>query len=101
MATALGITSLVSIGFLRWAVGRWERAKGWWWDDWNRVGKAVERDLREEVRQCLANQVFIVPIKACDGAEDLAKKREGDCEDIKARLDELEQKLNENGKKKI
>ena len=75
--------------------------KGWWWDDWNRVGKAVERDLREEVRQCLANQVFIVPIKACDGAEDLAKKREGDCEDIKTRLDELEQKLNENGEKKI
>ena len=44
--TALGAGLVIAIGSVRWAVGKWERSKRRWWDDWNRVGESLERDLR-------------------------------------------------------
>ena len=46
------VESAASVGMLgaaigvRWAVGKWERAKRKWWKDWDRVGEGLERDLR-------------------------------------------------------
>jgi hypothetical protein len=50
--TALGVTAVGVLASARWAVGRWERAKRRWWEDWERVGAGVRRDL--SVRACYA-----------------------------------------------
>ena len=44
--TALGVGMLGAIVGVRWAVGRWEKAKRRWWKDWDRVGGGLERDLK-------------------------------------------------------
>lgn len=44
--TAMGVGLLsVAVG-VRWAIGRWEKAKRRWWEDWERVGQGLGRDLR-------------------------------------------------------
>jgi hypothetical protein len=44
--TAMGVGALTAVASVRWAVGRWERGKKKWWQDWRRVGEGLERDLR-------------------------------------------------------
>lgn len=96
IATSLGLASFVSVGVLRWAVGRWERAKGRWWDDWKRVGRAVERDVRAQAKTCLEKQVFVVPLKACEGVEELVRRREEELKEVYVRLGGLEKSLEAN-----
>lgn len=43
--TALGVGGLGALVGVRWAVGRWEKAKKLWWEDWARVGDGLQRDL--------------------------------------------------------
>jgi hypothetical protein len=43
--TAVGISTLCMLLGIRWAVGKWERAKKRWWEDWSRVGEGLGRDL--------------------------------------------------------
>jgi hypothetical protein len=43
--TTIGVLMLCVLLGLRWAVGRWERAKTQWWEDWARVGEGLGRDL--------------------------------------------------------
>jgi len=43
--TIVGAGVLAGVVGLRWSVGRWEKAKGRFWADWERVGKGLERDL--------------------------------------------------------
>ena len=42
---AMGAGTLSFVLGLRWAVGRWERAKRRWWESWDRVDEGLERDL--------------------------------------------------------
>ena len=61
--TAVGTGMLGAALGVRWAVGRWERAKGKWWKDWDRVGEGLERDLKvrgRRVRWCEGVRVLIV-----------------------------------------
>lgn len=44
--TAMGVGLLSAVVGVRWAVGKWERSKKRWWEDWNRVGHGLGRDLR-------------------------------------------------------
>ena len=44
--SAVGLGLLTASVGVRWAVGRWERAKRRWWKDWDRVGQGLERDLK-------------------------------------------------------
>lgn len=44
--SAVGLGLLTASLGMRWAVGRWERAKKRWWKDWDRVGQGLERDLK-------------------------------------------------------
>ncbi len=44
--TAVGVGMLGAAVGVRWAVGRWDRAKRRWWKDWDRVGEGLERDLK-------------------------------------------------------
>ena len=50
IGTAIGIMMLWSVLGVRWAVGKWERAKKRWWEDWYRVVEGLGRDL--EVGSC-------------------------------------------------
>lgn len=50
-STAVGAMMLSTLLGIRWAVGKWERAKKRWWEDWLRVGEGLGRDL--EVRSLL------------------------------------------------
>lgn len=43
--TAVGAMMLCTLLGIRWAVGKWERAKKRWWEDWVRVGDGLGRDL--------------------------------------------------------
>lgn len=52
--TALGVGMLGALVGIRWAVGRFERAKKKWWKDYDRVGMGLKRDL--EVRLLLIAQ---------------------------------------------
>jgi hypothetical protein len=44
--TAVGLSALGIVASLRWTVGRWKRANKRWWEDWDRVGDGLERDLK-------------------------------------------------------
>lgn len=44
--TALGAGALVAVASIRWAVGKWERAKRKWIEDADRVGEGLKRDLK-------------------------------------------------------
>lgn len=46
METALGLGLLGAVAGVRVAVGSFERAKKHWWQDYDRVGEGLERDLR-------------------------------------------------------
>jgi hypothetical protein len=62
-------------------------------DDWGRVGKAVERDVREEARRCLEGQAFVVPTRACEGVEEICKRREEEVDSIVRTLRTVEERL--------
>jgi len=42
--TAVGALMLCTLLGVRWAIGRWEKAKRRWWEDWSRVGEGLGRD---------------------------------------------------------
>ncbi|KAF8160752.1 hypothetical protein B0H34DRAFT_653508 [Crassisporium funariophilum] len=44
--TAVGVGMLSAIASIRWAVGKWEKSKKRWWQDWSRVGEGLDRDLK-------------------------------------------------------
>jgi len=51
--TALGAGALVVVASVRWAVGKWERAKRHWVDDANRVSEGLKRDLKVRTKTTL------------------------------------------------
>ncbi|OAX39122.1 hypothetical protein K503DRAFT_717128 [Rhizopogon vinicolor AM-OR11-026] len=51
--TALGAGALVAVASIRWAVGKWERAKRHWVDDANRVSEGLKRDLKVRIKTAL------------------------------------------------
>jgi len=44
--TVMGVGLLGAVAGVRWAIGRWEKAKRRWWEDWERIGDGLGRDLR-------------------------------------------------------
>ncbi|EPQ57200.1 hypothetical protein GLOTRDRAFT_137587 [Gloeophyllum trabeum ATCC 11539] len=77
-ATAAGLGLLVAVVGVRWAVGRWEKAKRVWWKDWARVGEGLDRDLRAQLDRTIRVQVVAVPERACDELEAMIGKRKAD-----------------------
>jgi hypothetical protein len=61
--TAMGVGLLSAVAGVRWAIGRWEKAKRRWWEDWERIGQGLGRDLRVCIwvsfRHYLANEISI------------------------------------------
>lgn len=61
--TAVGAGVLGALLGVRWAVGRWERAKRLWWQDWARVGEGLGRDLKVRDFQFVALPAFFFPTR--------------------------------------
>ena len=57
--TALGVGMLSAAVGLRWAVGRWEKAKRQWWKNWDRIGQGLERDLKVSMFFAVNNPVRV------------------------------------------
>ncbi|CAL1706479.1 unnamed protein product [Somion occarium] len=84
--TAAGLGMFGAVLGVRWAVGRWEKAKKKWWQDWDRVGEGLERDLKATLKHTVEKQVTVVPETVCEGLTKLVTQRE---EEVEALDDEL------------
>ncbi|TFK54493.1 hypothetical protein OE88DRAFT_1625195 [Heliocybe sulcata] len=78
--TAVGVGALVGVAGMRWAVGRWERAKKAWWKDWRRVGEGLDRDLRAHLDRTIREQVVVIPEKACGELGGMVERRKASLE---------------------
>ncbi|KAI0075753.1 hypothetical protein K474DRAFT_1646119 [Panus rudis PR-1116 ss-1] len=74
--TAMGLGAFGAAAGIRWAVGRWEKAKRRWWQDWDRVGEGLARDLEASLHNAVDEQVVAVPEAACKGLCRLLEQRE-------------------------
>ncbi|KAH7916562.1 hypothetical protein BJ138DRAFT_1139337 [Hygrophoropsis aurantiaca] len=91
--TAVGVGMLIAVGGLRWAVGKWEKAKRRWIQDLERVGDGARHDLKVTLRRVFDGNVVVVPVTACEKLQDLLAKRQGEIDQIKDDLRILEVEL--------
>lgn len=117
--TAVGVGMLTALLSIRWGVGRWEKGKKRWWQDWVRVTDGLDRDLKvrvsELVLSCersliqvllrkatlqdtIARQVVVVAetgaqemSKFADAREEALDKVEEDIRTVQAGLDAIKQ----------
>ncbi|KAJ7593975.1 hypothetical protein C8J56DRAFT_853788 [Mycena floridula] len=80
LGTAVPGAIFVFLFTTRWSIGRWERAKQAWWDDWERVGEALKRDLKTNLTKTLDEHVFVVPSRGLQGLQELVEKRRAQVE---------------------
>lgn len=92
-ASAIGASALGALAGLRWAVGKWARARAKWWGAFDRVGDGLSRDLDGALESVMDRQVCVVPEEACRGLHRLIEKREGEIEAVEDELVGLEVKL--------
>jgi len=92
-ATATGTGILGSVLVLRWFVARWEKGKRQWWQDWNRAGQGLERDIKEMLNVILTDKVLSVPLKAAAELEKMAATRIQHAEKINAELQQISNSL--------
>ncbi|KAJ8696374.1 hypothetical protein PTI98_006248 [Pleurotus ostreatus] len=88
--TALGVGVLSTLVGVRWAVGRWEKAKKRWWEDWHRVGDGLARDLKSNLSETISSNIVIVPHIASKKLLELVEKRKNEIADLEDELDDLE-----------
>ncbi|KAI0043668.1 hypothetical protein FA95DRAFT_1681772 [Auriscalpium vulgare] len=86
----IGAGLLVAVGGVRWAIGRWERARRAWRADWVRVKEGAERDVEGALDETLEKQVLVVPIKASEGIEEIVARRADEIEVLKAEVSQIE-----------
>ncbi|KIJ67783.1 hypothetical protein HYDPIDRAFT_25255 [Hydnomerulius pinastri MD-312] len=91
--TAVGAGALLAVGSVRWAVGKWERAKRRWMQDAERVGEGVRRDLKATIQRTVDERVVVVASTACEGLQDLVGKRKEEIHQIYHELKSLETEL--------
>ncbi|KAF8331094.1 uncharacterized protein EI90DRAFT_3058527 [Cantharellus anzutake] len=83
------IGALCVVGSMRWAAGRWEKAKAKWWGAWRRVDEGLDRDIEASTGSVLERKVFAKTTRACEALEELAAKRISDIGCLRAELKEL------------
>ncbi|RDB25154.1 hypothetical protein Hypma_007665 [Hypsizygus marmoreus] len=91
--TAMGVGLLGAVAGMRWAAGKWERSKMRWWEDWNRVGEGLGRDLRTTLDQTMRENVLVAAEHGCTRLSELVVRRKGEIEEIEQELDKLTQTL--------
>ncbi|KAL5506985.1 hypothetical protein ACEPAH_6441 [Sanghuangporus vaninii] len=83
-STSIAFGTLGTLAGLRWAVGRWTKARERWFVAFGRVGEGLERDMSKVLRGVLDRQVCVIPNEACKGLHRLVERREkeiGEVED--------------------
>ncbi|KAI0705083.1 hypothetical protein C8T65DRAFT_653159 [Cerioporus squamosus] len=99
--TALGVGMLSAAVGVRWAVGRWEKAKRRWWKNWDRIGEGLERDLKGTLSQTMEEHVVVVSEAACAGLEGLVAKRKVEVEELQDEVQALEMELSQRRKEVV
>lgn len=89
IASAVGVGAIVAISSIRWAVGKWERAKRKWMQDLERVSDGTKRDLKTSLRRTIDQNVVIIAETACGRLEELAAKRQEEVGAVDADLQAL------------
>ncbi|GBE81139.1 hypothetical protein SCP_0308650 [Sparassis crispa] len=93
METAIAVGMLGAVAGVRWAAGRFEKAKKRWWQDWDRVGEGLARDLKTTLSRTMDDRVLIVSKTACSGLEQLAAERRDKIDELKYEVTVLEEEL--------
>ncbi|KAG6897523.1 hypothetical protein C0992_000749 [Termitomyces sp. T32_za158] len=91
--TAIGLGLFIAVMSVRWGVGKWERAKKRWWEDWDRVGSGLGRDLRTTLDQAMQNNVLVVAETGCEKLSDTIAQRRSKIEEVEEELDTLQATL--------
>lgn len=84
--TALGAGALVAVASIRWAVGKWERAKRKWVEDADRIGEGLKRDLKVTLERGIEKNVAVVPMAAYEGLRELAGKQQEEIDVLRSDL---------------
>ncbi|KAF8578021.1 hypothetical protein K439DRAFT_511386 [Ramaria rubella] len=92
-STAMGFGALGTMVGLRWFVGRWEKGKKRWWEDWRRVGSGLERDIKEMLDLVVNETVTSVPSKAAEELEGMVALRTKKMAELKKELESIEGNL--------
>ncbi|KAF8313462.1 hypothetical protein DL93DRAFT_2228523 [Clavulina sp. PMI_390] len=90
---ALGAGVLSAMAGVRWAVGRWERAKRRWRESLTRVDEGLERDLQIQYVEVMRDAVVNKAAKAADGLDALATRRRASIEELSAELGQVQENL--------
>ncbi|KAG2741283.1 hypothetical protein P692DRAFT_20817832 [Suillus brevipes Sb2] len=86
VGTALGAGTLVAVASIRWAVGKWERAKRKWVEDAGRIGEGLKRDLKVTLERGIEKNVAVVPMAAYEGLRELAGKQQEEIDVLRSDL---------------
>ncbi|KAI6166145.1 hypothetical protein EDD17DRAFT_124319 [Pisolithus thermaeus] len=93
IASAVGVGAIIAVSSLRWAVGKWERAKRRWMQDLERVSDGTKRDLKTSLHRTIDQNVVIVAETACKRLEELAVKGQEEIGAVDAELQALRLEL--------
>ncbi|KAG8213935.1 hypothetical protein J3R82DRAFT_10681 [Butyriboletus roseoflavus] len=93
MGTAIGSGALLAVSSIRWAVGKWERAKRRWAQDSARIGEGLTRDLQRTIQRTVDNNVTVVASTACKGMQDLVDRRRNEVHQLHGELCDLDVEL--------
>ncbi|KAH7925514.1 hypothetical protein BV22DRAFT_1064712 [Leucogyrophana mollusca] len=95
--SAVGVGMLVAVGGMRWAVGKWEKAKRRWMQDLERVGDGSSLRftfaVQANLQRIVDDNVTVVPVTACGRLHELITKRQEEVDQIKDDLNALEAEL--------
>lgn len=90
IASALAVGTIIAIGSLRWAVGKWERAKRKWIQDLGRVSDGIKRDMKASLQHTIDQNVVVVAETACQRLKELATKGQEEMRAVDAELQALQ-----------
>ncbi|KAH0827868.1 hypothetical protein J3R83DRAFT_3495 [Lanmaoa asiatica] len=93
VGTAIGSGALLAVGSVRWAVGKWERAKRRWAQDSGRIGESLTRDLQSTIQRTVDDNVTIVASTTCKGMQDLIDRRRSEIHRLHEELCDLDAEL--------
>ncbi|KAG6860763.1 hypothetical protein C0995_007795 [Termitomyces sp. Mi166 len=91
--SAMGLGLLIAVASVRWGVGKWERAKRRWWEDWDRVGNGLGRDLKATLDQAMQNKVLVIAETGCEKLSEMITQRRSEIEKVEEELNTLQTTL--------
>lgn len=75
-STSLAL-ALFSVLLAAWRMqGRWAKEKKRFWKRWESIANGLEEDVQVQLRNVLKQGVYITPIVASEGIDELIRKRE-------------------------